>query len=258
MEIVDLLSGGTTLRHSLSRDICERIRSLIISGELEPGTQLPSEVELADAMGVSRNTVRDALNTLQQEGTILRRHGVGTFVTEQLLLPNRLDVNLSVTELIRSFGMEPAVGYISVRLLRGDQDWSKLLELDPGTKLVELTRVRLADGKPVVHSVDVFPASFLEKSRGSVSVETLPDLIHEKLSIYAIMEEYCGIDIRQGVVILHPERAEGTIAEQLQVEEGDLLMYLQQVDLDTSGQPVMASREYHVSDVYTFTVHRKR
>ena len=258
MDIVELLAGGTSLRHSLTRNICDRIRSLIVSGKLKPGVQLPSEVELADAMGVSRNTIRDALNTLQQEGTILRRHGVGTFVTEQLLLPNRLDVNLSVTELIRSCGMEPAVGHIQVRILDGDDYWCKILQLTSETRLVELARVRLADSKPVVFSLDVFPVEYLENSRGKASLETLPSLLRKELSIYAVMEDYCGIDIRHGIVTLRPAQADRMIAEQLQVDEGDLLMFLEQVDQDASGRTVMASQEYHVSDVYTFTVHRKR
>ena len=99
-------------QQSLPQLTSDRIRALIHNGKLPPDTQLPSEMELAEMMSVSRGTVRAALDILKEQGFVWRRQGVGTFVTKQPELMNRLDLNLGVTDLIESFGLTPGSGKI--------------------------------------------------------------------------------------------------------------------------------------------------
>jgi GntR family transcriptional regulator len=258
MDILEIIAEGPGTKQNVVRDICDRIRSLIVNGELEPGTRLPAEVDLAKALGVSRNTVRDALNILHQEGTIQRKHGIGTFITAQLLLPNRLDVNLGVTELIKSLGSEPGVGEIHIQKLFADEYWADLLNVPLDAALLDIERVRLADGKPVVYSRDVFAEELLQSGKGPSALPELATFLQTDLSIYKIFEERVGVAVDYGVVTVKPAKADAHLAQKLAVSDGDLLMFLTQVDYDADGHPILASHEYHIADVYTFTVYRKR
>lgn len=246
------------LRQKKALAICERVRALIVSGKLKPGTQLPSEVELAEAFGVSRNTLRDSLNMLHQEGTINRRHGVGTFVTHQLLMPNRLDVNLSTTELIRSTGWEPGDAEIAVRIIPAAEELAGLLDMTPGAMLVEVERVRTAGTKRVVYSFDWFPAEFLDLSPSHVGAPEVREFLRLEKSMYHLLEERLGLSMAYAVATIKPATADGNLSQRLGVPEGTQLMYLSQTDYDAVGQPLFLSHEHHLADVYSFTVFRKR
>jgi len=229
-----------------------------MNGTLTPGTQLPSETELAAELGISRTTLREALNILQQEGTIIRRQGVGTFLTRQPLLPNRLDINLGVTELIQSMGLEAGIGAMDAKTIPADDQCAAHLDVPEGTPLIDLQRIRTADGKPVVLSRDIFPLSLLAQGRHLLTVDRLQDLLRTESSLYKVMQTYLGLTIDYGITKIRPISAEASIAQKLMVPEGSVLMYLEQVDYDAAGQPLLASQEYHVADVYTFSVYRKR
>lgn len=245
-------------RSNLPLDISATIREKILSGNIKPGTQLPGEADLAKILGVSRSTLRSALNILHQEGTIIRRHGVGTFVTDQLLMPNRLDVNLGVTELMHSLGLRPSVGEINISTEPADKKSAELLQVPEDTPLVILDRVRMGDEHPVVYSVDKFALPLLENSSKGLGLTEFENLIRHNLSLYKIFEDDLGIKISYGLVTLRPTLPDNEIQEKLRVVEEEPLMYLFQTDFDEQGQPLIISEEYHVSDVYTFTVHRKR
>jgi GntR family transcriptional regulator len=87
-----------TARVSLPTQTSEYIRELITSGEYEPGQQLPSEGEFARQLGISRPTLREALHSLELEGLIYCRHGVGTFVNPSY--GKRMESGLEVLESI--------------------------------------------------------------------------------------------------------------------------------------------------------------
>src|SRR5215470_13900354 len=93
--------------------LAESIRRAVREGRLKPGEQLPSEPELAESLGVSRSTLRDALRILVSEGTLLRRRGVGTFVSTDPLMSiqDGLENLSSTSELIRNHGYEPGTSY---------------------------------------------------------------------------------------------------------------------------------------------------
>ncbi len=255
-----ILDVGVSLskRQPLSRVLGDRFRTLLRQGIIKPGTQLPSEPEMAEALGVSRMTLRAALNLLEREGTVVRRQGKGTFLTDQPLLPNRLDLNLGVAENLCSMGMQPGISDISVRIVSADEQWAGHLDVPEGTRLVDVHRTRTANGKPVVVTRDVFPCSYLEDARRKISLEDLSDLLRREGSLYAVMEDRLGLILDYGVARIRPATADAVLAKQLNVTEGSALMYVEQIDYDDSGTPLLLSFEYHVPEVYEFTVYRKR
>jgi GntR family transcriptional regulator len=258
VDIAQELGVSISRKQPLSRVLGDKFRSLMQQGILEPGTQLPPEPEMAQAMGVSRMTLRGALNLLEREGTIVRRQGRGTFLTDQLLLPNRLDLNLGVAENIKSMGMEPGVKDINVKVVTADEQWSGHLDVPEDTELIDVTRTRTANGKPVVVTRDLFPRHFLTVGREKFTLDQFKEILFQEVSLYNIMESRLGLIVDYGVARIKPTSADATLTQSLGVAEGSPLMYVEQIDYDDAGTPLLFSYEYHVPEVYEFTVYRKR
>ncbi|HYG71411.1 MAG TPA: UTRA domain-containing protein, partial [Actinomycetota bacterium] len=138
----------------------------------------------------------------------------------------------------------------AMRIEAVSADEAQRLDLSPGEDVVVIDRVRTADDRPVVLSRDVLPLRLL---RGDDSV--LASL--ERGSIYEVLERELGIVIHHGLASFQPTRADGVIATQLRVPRGTLLLYIQQVDLDESGRPVLSAHEHHLADAFEFSVVRR-
>ena len=127
----------------------QNLRELILRGQLMMGETVPSEWELADLYGVSRLTVRTALDNLTRQGWLIRRHGVGTFVAH----PNVTEISpskLSFTEQMRAIGRQPSSRLISLHVVEADAELANMLKLEQGESAIEIVRVRLADGEPIL------------------------------------------------------------------------------------------------------------
>lgn len=247
-------------QESLPELTANRIRMMINRGELPPGTQLPNEIELAEAIGVSRGTVRSALSLLQQHGLIWRRQGVGSFVSEIPILQNRLDINLGVTDLIESMGLQPGSKVLKIEIIPADQDLARQLDLSEGRPLVSVRRIRTADEKPVVASVDIFPVSLLEGGPEKMTFQELEKEIEKKHSIYRIFENRLSLMLEYGLAKLRPVKMSAQTLKQLGLDlpPGSVMLYLEQVDYDRNRRPVVISYEYHVPDFCEFTIYRRR
>ena len=100
----------------------QNLRENILRGQLKLGEAVPSEWELADLYGVSRLTVRTALDNLTRQGWLIRRHGVGTFVSH----PNVTEISpskLSFTEQMRAIGRMPSSRLVSLQVVEADMRW---------------------------------------------------------------------------------------------------------------------------------------
>src|SRR5215211_1572876 len=153
-----MLKSARAKSKTLTEAAQQELLQAIINGTYSPGSQLPTEAELGDLLGVSRTVVREALRTLEDDGLIDRRHGVGTFVREQSILKN-LNFNFGITEMIKAAGMIPGTGQLAVRHETADGEVAAQLGLAPESQIVLIERVRTADDRPVVYSLDMLPES---------------------------------------------------------------------------------------------------
>jgi GntR family transcriptional regulator len=234
---------------SLAGDVAAELRSAVHAGAFRAGDRLPSEPELAQRLGISRATLREAVRILVEEGYLRRMHGSGTYVARRPTLRNNLDINFGVTDLIRAMGRRPSTVEAYVELEQADADTAAALDLEEGADVVMLRRVRAADGTPVVLSIDVYPADLLDPGSGD-------ELEVPEESIYAHLAGR-GVHVDHGVARVAPAVADASVSKRLRVGVGTLLLYLHQVDYDRDGEPVVLSREYHVADAFEFTVYRK-
>jgi GntR family transcriptional regulator len=125
------------------------LRDLIVNGHLKPGQAVPGEWDLADIYGVSRLTVRRALDELVRQNWMEKKHGVGTFVRQ----PSMASIaagKLSFTEQMRSIGREPSNKLISQQVVAATEKIARTLHIQEGDPILEITRVRLADNIPIL------------------------------------------------------------------------------------------------------------
>jgi GntR family transcriptional regulator len=239
-------AGPEKLAGAVRQEIVKRIEE----GAWRPRERLPAEPMLAASLGVSRATLRDALRSLEEDGFVTRVRGAGTFVTHRPRLKNNLDVNFGVTDLIRSMGMVPGTEGLKVYEAVATGEEARLLSVPNGSPVVCVERVRTADGRPVVFSVDLIPASLFEGG-----IETAATL--GQGSIYEVLERELGVAVRQGVATVRPAKADRALGAALRVPRGSLLLYLRQVDYDPDGRAVLLSHEHHLADVFEVTVVRR-
>lgn len=223
---------------------------LIGSERWASGQKLPSEPELASALGVSRATLREALRSLHEDGYLERRPGAGTRVIRRTVLENSLDNNFGVADVIRSMGMVPGTRSLEIRLASAAEDVARDLDIAAGSEVAVIERTRTADGRPVVHSRHFYP------SRGSDGNATaLAGLEGE--SLYTLLETRAGVRVHYGTAIIEPAVADEHLAERLEIKPGSLLMHFRQVDYDEQHMPVMLSIEFFRNDAFQFTIFRR-
>ncbi|MBX9245923.1 GntR family transcriptional regulator [Actinotalea ferrariae] len=152
--------GAATVRHSVLKYVRVRdyLRSLV-THELAVGDAIPSERVLCERFGVSRMTVRQAVDALVVEGLLQREQGRGTFVA-----PSKMDLEVrlaSFGEEMRRRGMEPSSTVLTVEEVAASPDVADALELVPGERVHYLHRVRHADGEPMAIEQTWVPAALV-------------------------------------------------------------------------------------------------
>jgi GntR family transcriptional regulator len=129
------------------------LRNWLAHGGHRPGDRLPPELELARTLGVSRGTLRTALDRLEETGEITRRQGSGTYVGDIAPSPSAfregLEVLVSYTTLARRRGVELGVRDLHIECRRASVEAAEAFGIDPETPVSTISRVILSAGEPV-------------------------------------------------------------------------------------------------------------
>jgi GntR family transcriptional regulator len=220
-------------RTSLTRKARETVLELIVSRRFTDG-RLPAEASLAEMLGVSRTTVRAAMQSLQQDGFITRRRGAGTVVNSNVV-PSRLGLHRLVgfATLLREAGHEPSVD-VDVELHAGLSDsWRKRLQVPVKTTAYVLTKLFRADGRPAIAVVDVIPVDSLSRE---LDFEAIPD------SIFELFSTSGRRPIDHAVVELAPQNASTAVARRLSLKPGAAYLALVESHYAAgTAQPVAVS-----------------
>jgi GntR family transcriptional regulator len=249
-------AGETHANTPLDQRVAEQLREMIMEGKLGPETQLPKEPDLSSLLNVSRSTIRSALTILEQGGFILRRWGVGTFIARNPPTYNNLNINSGVTQLIRSSGAEPGCVETLITTRGASEHIANRLSIDPGTSIVVLERVRLANDRRTVFTQDYLPQALFCSGENEISLSEIRDFLDKHQSMYAFLHERCAIDIHHGIAWIRPLLAEGYVAEKLELPRGSSILHLEQVEFMPDGVPFALADEYYVADAFTFSVYR--
>jgi len=244
-----MLKSARRERKTLTEVAQQELRQAITGGTFRPGSQLPTEAELCEMLGVSRTVVREALRVLEDDGLVARRHGIGTFVRNHPILKN-LNFNFGITEMIESAGLKSGTSHLAIRKEAADKEQAEQLRVAAGTPLITVERVRTADSRPVVYSLDTLTDALSQKA----------DFDPQRLlteSIYSILQISLGQVIEYGIARLLPVAAPRHVAEKLQLPTNALTLYIVQTDYSSADEPVVYSCEYHLPDAFDFMVWRR-
>ena len=234
---------------TLTTATAETLREAIQQGRFPAGSQLPPELELMSMLGVSRTTLREALRALEEQRMIIRRRGLGTFVSERSILKD-LSINFGITEMIRQAGMVPGTREAELRRDTAPASVAQALQISHGSEVVVVDRVRTADDRAVVWSLDILPESIF----GKHTIETNQ---LQSMSLYLYLEDNLGLHISRGEAVLSPVLASAEVAAKLNVRPGMPLVHVAQTDYNSEDRPVLHSIEHHLPDAFVFIVNRR-
>ncbi|MDU5336014.1 GntR family transcriptional regulator [Enterococcus sp.] len=171
-----------------------------IEKEYSANTLLPSERELSNMYGLSRTTVRLALQELENLGYIYRRHGKGTFVSNVRESALNLSDTYSFTEQMKALGKVPRTDVLSFQKIEANKYLAEQLNVTLGTSLIEIERLRSADGVEMMLEMSYLPVQFFM---------TLEEADLKKKAMYDIFRE----DFRQTIRIAEEEFYAGIAQE---------------------------------------------
>ena len=237
-------------RVPLSTQTQQYLLDLIEHGTYEPGEQLPSEKELSVQLGISRSTLREALLNLEQEGVVIRRHGVGTFVAPgyEQRLESGLERLESVLELAERQGLQVQIEGLEVQQIAASANLCEKLQVPPGTEITSVRRAILVDETPVAYMVDFVLSSILPPAEVD---ETFNGSVLDLLRGKQLAE------IVQVVAHIVAVTADRTMSERLKVRRGQPLLLMEETVFTDAGEVVECSRNYFVPDHFQFHVVRR-
>lgn len=219
-------------------------------GEYANCDRLPRESVLSEKLGISRTQLRDILASLEREGFITRRHGVGTLINRYALDSHaRMDIEVEFLDMIRQSGFTPDVASVQVSEGMADAAIAAQLRIEEGAPIIRVSRLCTADGKPAIYCEDILNKAIVKGDY------TLKDL---KLPIFHFLQQFCGVSAYLDLTDLKPIVADAALSELLQVPVGAPLLHMDEVDYDIDGNPVFCSKEYFVDGIFRHTVLRKK
>lgn len=215
----------------------------------QPGERLPPEPQLAQQLGVSRATLREAMRSFEERGRIVRRHGVGTFVAA---LPPVIESGLEELESLHTMaqriGLETHMGEAEIVERAATPDEAERLSIPVGAPVLAVSRVMMTGAQPIAYLVDVVPIAFLhcQDLEGTFNGSVLDVFLQRSQPALS----HSRTDIMTAT-------ANGTLAHKLGLRRGGMLLRLEAQLCARDGQIVDYSLSYFVPGHFRFHVVRR-
>jgi GntR family transcriptional regulator len=222
------------------------IRKRIDAGQLRPGDPVSSERDLAKLHEVSLMTARHALATLEREGIVERRRGVGTFVAAPKIQFNKL---MSYTEQMAARSLIAASKILYAKIVDNEPDAAARLSLSPADQIIKLDRLRHASEEPFA----------LETCY--LSAAQFPGLLSaplHRVSLCAILERDYNVKLGYADEEIDATAADPRAAELLNVPRREPLLRIRQVIYSTNEKPLMYVLGIYRSDRHNLVIRRFR
>lgn len=237
---------GVRLDHNspvpLYHQAAREIERAIEDGRLPRGSKLESEVELAERLGISRPTMRQAIKQLVDKGLLIRRRGIGTIVAPR---PVRRAVALtSLYDDLKKAGREPETRVLSFRRGRCPAEVADELGIETGEQVFIFDRLRITDSgdpEPIALMHNVVPAGILEISREDL----------EETGLYEVFRRN-GISPHTATQRIGARKVGEKEAELLEIEAGDPVLTMTRVAYDTEGRPIEYGSHCYPAESYWF------
>jgi DNA-binding GntR family transcriptional regulator len=220
--------------------LARHFESAIASGALQAGARLENEVALAEALGLSRPTVRAAFGYLASKGLVVRKRGAGTVVANR-----RIDRDVELTSLyddLAASGRAPGTQVLKAEVSPAGEQVAGALALPGGALVMSLERVRLADGEPVALMHNYLPAGLIR-----LDVQML-----ERHGLYELLRA-AGVRLQAATQRMGAKNASAAEARLLHERRGTALLTMERTAYDPAGRPVEFARHLYRASRYAFT-----
>jgi GntR family transcriptional regulator len=223
--------------------IAETLRDRIRGGALAPGARLDNQRRLARSFGVTLMTLRQALELLERENLIVRRHGLGTFVAAPSIDYEILKGSRFAGDLLAQ-GEPVVTRLLGSRVGVPDAAVATALAVAPRARVVEVERLRLVDGLPTA-----LQRSFLPLALG----EEVLRMGLARLSLGEILEFKLGVSVGRARETVSAVRLRRREARELGCRPGAAAFQSDRVSLDAAGRPVVFDRVFIPGDRFRIT-----
>jgi len=220
--------------------IAQNLKQAIEDGTLKPGERLDNELDLTERLGVSRPTVRQAVQRLVEQGLVVRRRGLGTVVVAPRVL--RSVALTSLYDDLTANGRHPATTVLAACEIEADDELASVLALPVGTAVLSVERLRLADGAPLAIMHNYLPAGLL-KGR--------PEDVLEKSGLYELLRRQ-GVELHAGEQLIGARHATAHEAKLLQAPRTAAVLTMTRTTFDSTGRPVEHGSHAYLADRYSF------
>lgn len=219
--------------------LAQQLELAIQKGRLKPGDHLEPEVELAQRTGLSRPTVRQAMQELVKKGILVRRRGIGTQVAHAQL---RRPVGLtSLYDDLKRGGSKPTTTVLSLETVGADATVAEALGIAEGDPVLYVQRLRLSDSDPLAVLHNWLPADLLAVTEAQLERQGLYDLMRR-----------AGIQLKIAHQQIGAKAASRAEAKQLDLSVGSPLLTLQRTTYDATGRAIEWSTSVYRADSYSF------
>jgi GntR family transcriptional regulator len=242
--------ANTLNRHSpipLHYQLRQVIKQQIENGEYQSGDRLPSESNLSDQYGVSRQVVRQALKGLIQSGQIIVQQGSGYFVEDQRIR-KKISTLRSHTESLREICDVSKTIVIECNLKEPPLEVSQKMNQKPGEPLVYLERLSLADSEPNCVISAYYPRTYKDCLLNN-------DLTNR--SVYQLFSEQFGIHLYRAETTISIAFADQHLGNLLEIREGSPLLKMDSYTWDSNEQLFEFSSGYYRGDRFELSVEQR-
>lgn len=224
------------------------LQEMIEDTEYGPGDQIPSERELSELLGVSRMTVRRAIENLISQGLLERRSTYGTYVrSPQVVRPVGMSHTQSISQMLA--GKATGAELLHFEQMRAPRKVAAMLQLRVGEHVFMIRRLRTAEGVPFCVETAYLPARLVP---GLSAVD-----LRKNASLYQLLRERYGIIPDQSDGELRISRCLPDEAEWLNLSIGDPVLFLKTRVVDVQGQPFEYMKSVNHPERVVFEIQRK-
>ncbi|MEU0970956.1 GntR family transcriptional regulator [Streptomyces sp. NPDC005917] len=219
--------------------LAQQLEAAIEHGSLTPGSLLGNEIELAARLGLSRPTVRQAIQSLVDKGLLVRRRGVGTQVVHsQVKRPLELS---SLYDDLESAGQRPATKVLVNTVVPASAEVAAALAVAENTEVHRIERLRLAHGEPMAYLTNYLPPGLIDLDTGQL----------EATGLYRLMRA-AGITLHSARQSIGARGATAAEAERLAEPEGAPLLTMRRTTYDDTGRAVEFGDHIYRPTRYSF------
>ncbi len=241
---------------SLSEQAKDKIRQYISTMDLEKSNKLPREETMANLIGVSRITLRTALNDLACEGIILRRQGKGTFVNVDSLNINvKFNPVMEFTDMIRNSGYRPSVQLLEIQFVSAKSIAAEL-QLSENDKLVMCEKIFFADENLCAYCIDYFPLTAIGGE------EAFDNFSNYQNSVFTYIYGHSGHKIIWDKVKIKAAIGKDIPNLSSRISDKNInnkpFLLLEGVNYDDHDTPLVYAKEYVDTDFIQFSMIRQR